>query len=61
MPASPTGSTCRIAPALETLRALDAGPVFDLAFIDADMDNYPAYYEEIVCRLCRGGVTIARR
>nr|WP_256257216.1 class I SAM-dependent methyltransferase [Streptomyces sp. MUSC 14] len=48
----------RIAPALETLRALDAKPVIDIAFIDADKDNYPAYYEEIVRRLRPGGLVV---
>ncbi|MFD7611877.1 O-methyltransferase [Streptomyces sp. NPDC059828] len=48
----------RIAPALETLRALDTEPVIDIAFIDADKDNYPAYYEEIVDRLRPGGLVV---
>ncbi|MFG3021958.1 DUF2218 domain-containing protein [Streptomyces sp. NPDC048254] len=48
----------RIAPALETLRALDAEPVIDIAFIDADKANYPAYYEEVVRRLCPGGLVV---
>jgi predicted O-methyltransferase YrrM len=44
----------RIAPALQTLRALGPEPVIDIAFIGADKDNYPAYYEEIVHRLRPG-------
>ncbi|MFG2488500.1 DUF2218 domain-containing protein [Streptomyces virginiae] len=48
----------RIAPALETLRALDAEPVIDIAFIDADKHNYPLYYEEIVRRLRPGGLVV---
>ncbi|MGW7380677.1 DUF2218 domain-containing protein [Streptomyces sp. NPDC054794] len=48
----------RIAPALETLRALDTEPVIDIAFIDADKVNYPAYYEEIVPRLRPGGLVV---
>ncbi|MEU2156483.1 DUF2218 domain-containing protein [Streptomyces sp. NPDC019396] len=48
----------RIAPALETLRALDSEPVIDIAFIDADKGNYPAYYEEIVDRLRPGGLVV---
>ncbi|MBY8840381.1 DUF2218 domain-containing protein [Streptomyces sp. SP2-10] len=48
----------RIAPALETLRALDAEPVIDIAFIDADKGNYPLYYEEIVRRLRPGGLVV---
>ena len=48
----------RIAPALDTLRALPAEPVLDLAFIDADKGNYPLYYEELVVRLRPGGLII---
>ncbi|WP_323181164.1 DUF2218 domain-containing protein [Streptomyces virginiae] len=48
----------RIAPALETLRALDPEPVIDIAFIDADKHNYPLYYEEIVRRLRPGGLVV---
>ncbi|CRK58037.1 Caffeoyl-CoA O-methyltransferase [Alloactinosynnema sp. L-07] len=46
----------RIAPAIETLRALPTDPVIDFAFIDADKESYPAYYEELVPRLRPGGV-----
>lgn len=46
----------RIGPALKTLRALPAEPTIDIAFVDADKINHPAYYEEIVPRLRRGGV-----
>jgi caffeoyl-CoA O-methyltransferase len=48
----------RLGPALDTLRALPAEPVFDLAFIDADKGNYPLYYEELVVRLHPGGLII---
>jgi caffeoyl-CoA O-methyltransferase len=48
----------RIAPALDTLRALPADPVIDLAFIDADKGGYPIYYEELVTRLRPGGLLI---
>lgn len=48
----------RIAPALETLRALDTEPVIDIAFVDADKESYPAYYEEIVGRLRPGGLVV---
>jgi len=48
----------RIAPALDTLRALPAEPVIDLAFIDADKGNYPLYYEELLARLRPGGLII---
>jgi caffeoyl-CoA O-methyltransferase len=46
----------RIAPALDTLRALPPDPVVDFAFIDADKATYPLYYEELVTRLRPGGV-----
>ena len=49
----------RIAPASETLKTLpDSRPV-DLAFIDADKQNYTLYYEELVRRLTPTGVIIA--
>ena len=48
----------RLGPALDTLRALPAEPVLDLAFIDADKGNYPLYYEELVTRLRPGGLVI---
>ncbi len=48
----------RIGPALETLRELDPAEPFDFAFIDADKESYPAYYEECV-RLVRSGGVIA--
>jgi caffeoyl-CoA O-methyltransferase len=48
----------RIAPALETLRSLPGGEQFDLAFIDADKENYPNYYEEVLARLRPNGVIL---
>ena len=48
----------RIGPAIDTLRALPAEPVLDLAFIDADKGSYPLYYEELVTRLRPGGLMI---
>ena len=48
----------RIGPAIETLRALPAEQPIDIAFIDADKSSYPAYYEEIVSRLRRGGLVV---
>jgi caffeoyl-CoA O-methyltransferase len=48
----------RLGPALDTLRALPADPVLDLAFIDADKGNYPLYYSELVTRLRPGGLLI---
>ncbi|GAA4586501.1 caffeoyl-CoA O-methyltransferase [Actinoplanes octamycinicus] len=46
----------RLAPAIETLRALPADPVIDFGFIDADKISYPAYYEELLPRLRPGGL-----
>ncbi|MEU4235848.1 class I SAM-dependent methyltransferase [Actinoplanes sp. NPDC026619] len=48
----------RIAPAIETLRALPADPVVDFAFVDADKTGYPDYYEELVPRLRPGGLLV---
>jgi caffeoyl-CoA O-methyltransferase len=48
----------RIAPALDTLRLLPIGDEFDLAFIDADKENYLAYAEEVVSRLRQGGLLL---
>jgi caffeoyl-CoA O-methyltransferase len=46
----------RIAPALDTLRALPRDETIDFAFIDADKPNYRNYYEELLPRLRRDGV-----
>ena len=48
----------RIAPALDTLRALPPEPAIDLAFIDADKTGYLDYYEEILPRLSPRGVIL---
>jgi caffeoyl-CoA O-methyltransferase len=48
----------RIGPAIDTLRALPAEPVLDLAFIDADKRSYPLYYEELITRLRPGGLLL---
>lgn len=48
----------RIAPAIETLRALPSNESIDLAFIDADKVNYPQYYEELLGRLRPNGVIL---
>jgi caffeoyl-CoA O-methyltransferase len=48
----------RIAPALETLRALPNGRDLDFAFIDADKTGYAAYVEEIVTRVRPGGLIV---
>ena len=47
----------RLAPALETLRALLAqNEIFDFAFIDADKTNYENYYESSLALLRPGGL-----
>jgi predicted O-methyltransferase YrrM len=49
----------RIGPALDTLEGLLAGGeagTFDLAFIDADKGNYPAYWDRCVRLVRAGGV-----
>jgi caffeoyl-CoA O-methyltransferase len=58
---SPHGKkiTLRIGQATDTLAAMALAPAFDLAFIDADKENYVAYYEAIVPRLNQGGLLIA--
>lgn len=48
----------RIGPALDTVRALPEREAFDLAFIDADKTNYPAYYEECLARIRPGGLIL---
>jgi caffeoyl-CoA O-methyltransferase len=48
----------RISPALDTLRSLPPGEQLDLAFIDADKENYPNYYEEVLARLRPNGVIL---
>jgi caffeoyl-CoA O-methyltransferase len=48
----------RLAPALDTLRALPAEAAYDLAFVDADKTGYPAYWEELVPRIRPGGVLL---
>lgn len=55
---SPLGTTIelRLGPALTTLATLP-GP-FDLAFIDADKERYPQYYELVLARLRPGGLMI---
>jgi caffeoyl-CoA O-methyltransferase len=48
----------RIAPALETLRALPERPEIDLVFIDADKTNYQHYYETLLPRVRPGGLFV---
>jgi caffeoyl-CoA O-methyltransferase len=46
----------RLAPALDTLRALPAHEHLDFAFVDADKVPYWDYHSEIVTRLRPGGI-----
>lgn len=48
----------RIAPAIQTLRALPTEETIDLAFIDADKVSYAAYYDELLRRLRPNGVIL---
>jgi caffeoyl-CoA O-methyltransferase len=48
----------RVAPAIETVRALPTDPVLDLAFIDADKGGYADYFAEVVPRLRPGGLLL---
>jgi caffeoyl-CoA O-methyltransferase len=53
--------TLKIAPAIETLRALpidDQNDPIDFAFIDADKTNYRIYYEEVLKRMRAGGLIL---
>ena len=54
-PGSRTRIELRLGPAVETLRSLPPEPL-DFAFIDADKENYRAYYEALLARLRPGGV-----
>ena len=51
----------RLAPALETLAALEAEGLagsIDLIFIDADKANYPAYFEQALRLVRQGGLIL---
>lgn len=48
----------RIAPALDTLRAMPSEPHIDLAYLDADKGNYIPYWEELVPRMRSGGLIV---
>jgi caffeoyl-CoA O-methyltransferase len=49
----------RLAPAVQTLRAMPPEADIDLVFIDADKPGYAAYWDELVPRVRRGGVLLA--
>jgi caffeoyl-CoA O-methyltransferase len=46
----------RLGPALETLRGLDRAEPFDFAFVDADKNGYPDYYEQCLELVRPGGL-----
>ena len=48
----------RIAPAIETLRALAPDPVIDLVFIDADKGGYASYFDELLPRVRPNGLLL---
>jgi len=50
--------TLRIAPAVETIKALPDTEQFDLAFIDADKPNYQNYFDALVPRMRVNGVIL---
>ena len=54
-------ATVWTAPALDSLATLAAQAVapFDLVFIDADKQNYPAYFDAVIDRMAPGGLIIA--
>ena len=58
---SPHGKKIRLVlgDARTTLAELAPDVTFDLAFIDADKDNYVAYYEAILPRIRVGGLVLA--
>jgi len=48
----------RIAPALDTIAALPADQLFDLAFIDADKPNYWNYFDALLPHMTNSGVML---
>jgi predicted O-methyltransferase YrrM len=48
----------RIGPAAERLKELPDEPHLDLAFIDADKENYPRYWNELVPRIRPNGLVL---
>ncbi|MFI6523266.1 O-methyltransferase [Streptomyces uncialis] len=48
----------RLGPALDTLKSPPDEPAYDLVFIDADYENYTAYWEQVVPRVRPGGVIL---
>jgi caffeoyl-CoA O-methyltransferase len=50
--------TIKVGPAGESLAAIPEVPQIDLAYVDADKDGYPAYYDALVPRMRPGGVIV---
>jgi caffeoyl-CoA O-methyltransferase len=50
--------TLKLAPAIDTLRALPIDDPIDFAFIDADKTNYRLYYEEVLKRTRPNGLIL---
>lgn len=48
----------RVGPALDTLRSLRSDAPFDFAFLDADKQGYPDYYEALLTVLRPGGLIV---
>ncbi|MBV9095223.1 MAG: O-methyltransferase [Streptosporangiaceae bacterium] len=48
----------RLAPAMDTLRALPDQEMFDVAFIDADKGGYLGYWRQVVPRMRPGGLVM---
>ena len=51
--------TIRMGPALETIAGLSSGPLFDFVFLDADKENYPAYYDAVFPLMSPGALLVA--
>ncbi|MHB1528270.1 MAG: O-methyltransferase [Acidiferrobacteraceae bacterium] len=49
----------RVGPALDTLEGLRDDAAFDLAFLDADKENYGQYYERLRALVRPGGLIVA--
>ena len=53
------GIDLRLGSAVDTLTSLELDGPLDMAFLDADKENYVTYYEALVPRLRAGGVLVA--
>lgn len=49
----------RIGDAAESLATFPREPLWDLAFVDADKEGYPVYWDELLARMPSGGVLMA--